>query len=77
MRRAPLLHELAVQFKARDIGLSTSGDRLQQQALSLVLSGALPKINFSVRRHIFPDVHLNFPCSIAQGICLQAIEVVR
>jgi hypothetical protein len=42
MRRASLLHELAVQFKARDIGLEYVRGRLQQQALSLVLSGALP-----------------------------------
>jgi hypothetical protein len=52
--------------------------------LLLKSRSVIGKINFSVRRHIFPDVHLifpdvhlNFPCSIAQGICLQAIDFAR
>jgi hypothetical protein len=38
---------------------------------------ANPAIKFPVPRKIFPDTRLEIPCSVAQGIRLEAIESAR
>src|SRR5215831_119702 len=38
---------------------------------------SVPSIKFPVPRKKIPDTRLQIPCSVAQGICLEAIEFTR